>query len=66
MRKNYKGWFGRTARRRCPHSELGAIYGDQINFVGGWRLQCLNCRSYLDGPVKLAEMRRQEWEPVDE
>lgn len=56
----YHGWFGRTARKRCPHEVLVPIYGDQINMVGGWRLQCDDCYQYLDGPVELASLRRPE------
>lgn len=47
-------------RKRCPHSDLEGIYGDQINHVGGWRLWCHDCRRYIDGPVSLATSRRNE------
>lgn len=50
----YRGLFGRHARRRCPHASLAGIYGDEINHVGGWRLLCRDCWRYLDGPVSLA------------
>jgi len=53
----YHGWFGRTARRHCPHSHLLPIWGDDVRLVGGWRLQCVDCNQYLDGPVSLAELR---------
>lgn len=46
---------------RCPHSRLQGIYGDMVNQVGGWRLRCLDCKRLLDGPVSLAESRRNEW-----
>lgn len=48
-------------RLHCPHSRLDPIYGDEIRFVGYYRLQCLDCRAFLDGPVKLAKMRSAEW-----
>lgn len=47
-------------RKRCPHSNLGGIYGDEINHVGGWRLWCADCRRFLDGPVSLAASRKHE------
>jgi hypothetical protein len=47
----------RRERRRCPHSDLRPIYGDEINQVGGSRLQCRTCGQYLDGPVSLARAR---------
>lgn len=56
----YRGWFGRTARVRCPHRVLTPIYGDQVNMVGGWRLQCADCYRYLDGPVSLAATRNEQ------
>jgi hypothetical protein len=59
---DYKGLFGRKARRRCPHNALRPIHGDEVNRVGGWRLQCAACGSYLDGPVTLAEGRPAEGE----
>ena len=51
-------------RWRCPHSRLRGIYGDEVTFATPRfaRLECLDCGRFLDGPVKLAEMRRQEWE----
>lgn len=59
-RETYRGWFGRTARRRCPHSRLVGIYGDPVNHKGGWRLACLQCARYIDGPVMLARHRMDE------
>ena len=47
-------------KRRCPHSNLSPIYGDEINHVGGWRLFCRDCGRYIDGPVSLAESRSGE------
>lgn len=47
-------------RRRCPHSCLLGIYGDAINYAGGFRLACLHCARLLDGPVTLAEARELE------
>jgi hypothetical protein len=38
-------------RRNCSHPLLRGIYGDEINAVGGYRLQCLCCGRYLYGPV---------------
>ena len=54
----------RRWRRRlhCPHSRLDPIYGVAIRFVGYFRLYCLDCGAYLDGPVKLARWRRDEWD----
>lgn len=47
-------WRSLRKWRRCPHVHLNGIYGDEINFVGGWRLQCGDCGRYLDGPVSLS------------
>lgn len=47
-------------RLHCPHSRLDGIYGDEINHVGGYRLQCLDCHAFIHGPVSLAQMRRAE------
>lgn len=49
-----------TKHLRCPHSNLRGIYGDEINAVGGFRLQCRDCGSYLYGPVILARLREDE------
>lgn len=49
-----------TKHLRCPHSNLRGIYGDEINMVGGLRLQCRDCGSYLNGPVTLARLREDE------
>ena len=46
-------------RRRCPHSNLRGIYGDEINARRS-RLECRDCRRFIDGPVSLAESRRGE------
>lgn len=59
-RQEYRGWFGTFARRRCPHSRLTGIYGDPVNHNGGWRLACLGCGRYIDGPVNLARWRMDE------
>lgn len=59
-KRPYWGFFGRQARRRCPHSELSPIYGDDINRVGGWRLRCNGCARYLDGNVRLVFDRETE------
>ena len=50
----------RVRRRNCPHSTLRGIYGDEVNHCGGWRLRCLDCRRFVDGPVALAEFRAHE------
>lgn len=47
-------------RRRCAHRNLNGIYGDEVNRVGGWRLQCRDCLKYLDGPVNWAEFGEGE------
>lgn len=65
MKYKYRGLSGRRAKRRCPHSNLVGIYGDEINFYGGWRLHCRDCGQFLNGPVSLATMRQQEREDVD-
>lgn len=65
----YHGLFGPRARRRCPHSHLRGIYGDEITFVGFWRLECLDCGRYLNGPASLASTRARSenwrWEDQD-
>lgn len=58
MSANTRRWPRWRNRRHCPHRRLLAIYGDMINHVGGYRLQCLNCWAYLDGPVSLAKERQ--------
>lgn len=47
-RARYKAWY------HCPHQYMRGVSGDEINHVGGWRLQCLVCERYLDGPASLA------------
>jgi hypothetical protein len=48
-------WLGAQRRRaHCPHMHLRGIFGEQIRVVGGWRLECLDCGQYLEGPVSLA------------
>lgn len=64
--QEYRGWFGRYAKRRCPHSLLVGIYGDQVNQEGGWRLYCNGCHRYLDGAVSLSMMRSLEHPPLRE
>lgn len=53
-KRKYWGYWGRTARRRCPHVALEGIYGDAIIGVGYWRLFCRDCHRFLDGPVWLS------------
>lgn len=40
----------------CPHTRIRGIYGDEIIFGTPCfaRLQCVDCRKYLEGPVSLA------------
>lgn len=57
MKYKYRGWFGRQARRRCPHASKSGIYGDSIVHCGFWRLFCEDCGQFLDGPVSLADKR---------
>lgn len=52
--KKYRWWN----RHRCPHVVKLGIYGDSINFVGGWRLFCPDCGRFLDGPVSLSTAPR--------
>ncbi len=47
------------AKWRCPHSNLFGIYGDAINHLGA-RLRCHDCGRLLDGPVALADLRKDE------
>lgn len=56
------GRMKRRDRRRCPHSNLRGIYGDEVIFATprSSRLQCMDCGSFLDGPVRLADARRGE------
>lgn len=42
---------------RCPHVTIRGIYGDMINHVHGFRLQCLDCGMLLYGPVDLANVK---------
>lgn len=42
------GWLQRRrARRHCSHLRQRGIYGDEINAVGGYRAQCLDCGVFL-------------------
>lgn len=50
--------MSRSQRRHCPHEQVRGIYGDKINQVGGYRLQCRDCGTYLEGPVAIAEGRK--------
>lgn len=53
----------RRDRKRCPHSNLRGIYGDEINHTPRFsRLQCRDCGQLLDGPVMLAVLRAGEAE----
>lgn len=48
--------------RRCPHSNIRGVYGDEIIFAANWRrLQCLDCWRYLDGPLSLANNDTYDW-----
>lgn len=52
----------RSAVTHCPHSRLRGIYGDEINHTPGFRrLQCLDCGTFLDGPVWIADYRKNEY-----
>lgn len=53
-------WRFRREIKHCPHSNLDPIYGDAINMSGGFRLWCRDCRRKIDGPVALAERRKNE------
>jgi len=52
-----KWWRNWLKRRHCPHRHLRGIYGDDVNRVGGYRLFCVDCGRFLDGPASLAEER---------
>lgn len=54
----------RKRNRGCLHGDLRGIYGDEINAVGGYRLQCRDCGKLVDGPVELAERPKYQWEVV--
>lgn len=56
----YRGLFGRTARRRCPHSDLVPVTGDQSRQASGRGLWCRGCRRRIDGPSWLPESRSEE------
>lgn len=59
-RRKYRGFFGRKARRRCPHSNLAPVYGDMILYNNFYRLWCRDCGRTLDGLVILASRREGE------
>lgn len=54
----------RRDRKRCPHSNLRGIYGDEVIFATPRfsRLQCNDCGRFLDGPAMLAVLRAGEHE----
>lgn len=54
----------RRDRKRCPHTNLRGIYGDEVVFATPRfsRLQCNDCGQFLDGPVMLAVIRQGESE----
>lgn len=52
-----KWWRNWRKRVHCPHRHLRGIYGDDVNRVGGYRLFCVDCGRFLDGPVSLADER---------
>lgn len=41
-------------RNRCPHVVRYGLYGDVVNAVGGYRLFCPSCKTFLEGPVELS------------
>lgn len=51
--------LGIFKRFRCPHVDVRGIYGDEINHVGGYRLQCFDCGAFLDGPASIAVQRQR-------
>lgn len=52
-------WYNRS---RCPHTHVRGIYGDENNHTpNGSRLQCFDCYRFLDGPVWIAQARRDEY-----
>lgn len=56
--KKYRWWN----RHRCPHVMLAAIHGDEINYLGGYRLACMQCLRLIDGPVWLEATRKTEYD----
>ncbi len=53
----FKAWrLRRHNRRHCPHHRLGTIHGDAALYLG-FRLQCADCMTFLNGPVNLAHIR---------
>lgn len=54
-------WWQFSKRRHCPHSFVRGIYGDEITRTPGWRrVECRDCGRLLDGPVRIAVLRRDE------
>lgn len=53
-------WWQFRKRAACPHSKLRPIHGDEIVAAGYKRLDCLDCRRLLDGPVVIAYLRKNE------
>lgn len=49
--------MNRRQQQRCPHEVIRGVYGDEIKRCGGFRLLCVVCGRYLDGPVSLAAAR---------
>lgn len=41
-------------RNRCPHVFIYGLYGDVVNAVGGYRLFCPACKTFLEGPVEIS------------
>lgn len=60
-------WWQWRKRSRCPHSKLRPIHGDEIIFgTPDWnRIQCLDCGRFLDGPVVIAYLRKDEPEQIE-
>lgn len=53
-------WWSFIRRRHCPHVDVMGIYGPQVRRTRGHRqMWCRRCGRVLDGPVQLAEDRRQ-------
>lgn len=53
--------FNPWAMRGCPHSNLVAVYGDEINYMTpGCRVWCRDCLRDIKAGTHLADLRKIE------
>jgi hypothetical protein len=57
MRRLRQWRAARLDRIHCPHIHVRGIYGDEINFLGGFRNRCIDCGTLLSGPVSISKER---------